>query len=75
MYKVLGFKTGVFTDKTTHEVISYSKLYVSFSDKNVTGEACEALSVKRELLNGLKVGDKVEIRYNRYGKPVGVELV
>lgn len=73
--KVIGYKIGEFTDKKSGEKVTYGKLYTTSEAKDVNGLACEAFSVKPDMLSGIGIGDDVEILYNRYGRVESVVVV
>lgn len=66
--KVVGMKLASFTDKKTGEVISYGKIYVTYESKNVTGLQTEEITVKPDMVNMVKVGQEIDVLYNKYGK-------
>lgn len=79
--KIVGKKMGTFTDKDGKQ-ISYCKLFVTeefpvYAGDNapyVEGLEASAISVNRELLRSVSVGDEVIPIYNRYGKISSFEL-
>lgn len=76
--KVVGFLSDSFTDRQTGEVIAYNHLYCVFPRKNATGAGAECVKIssrKENLFEGLNIGDYVELRYNKYGKCCGFDVV
>lgn len=74
-YEVVGKKAGTFTDRKTGEVVEFGRLYVNYPDTTVEGLACEAVSIKPDMLKGISVGDSVRFDRNQYGKVISVEPV
>ena len=71
IYEVVGKKIGEFEDKETKQKISFGKLFcttVNCQEKGVEGEKAETFSVKPELLVTVKIGDRVKVFFNRFGK-------
>lgn len=74
-YQVVGKKSGTFTDRKTGEVVEFGKLYVNYPELNVEGLSCEAVSLKPDALQNIKVGEQVRLDRNQYGKVISVEVV
>lgn len=72
---VVGKKLDNFQDKDTGRIIEYAKIFVTYPDVKTTGLVTEALSVKPELLQGLNIGDNINVSYNKYGKVQDIFLV
>lgn len=71
MMKVMGIKSGSFSDRETGNIIKYCQIHVSSEDKNVVGEAVEILKLPADLHEdgiALKPGDKIQVSYNKFGK-------
>lgn len=73
--KVVGFKSGEFNDRRTGELIEFGKMYVTYPDTSVTGECCESISIKPDMLVGLSVGDEIRLDRNQYGKVISFDIV
>lgn len=74
-FQVVGIKNATFKDKETKEQIAYCKLYVTFKDEKTVGIACEAMSIKPELADGIQPGDEVQLFYNKYGKISDIKVL
>ena len=78
MMKIIGYqvKKYSFTDDKTGALIEGEgvNLYVTSTRDNVVGEFCERIFVGQSKLGSYvpKVGDRIDIFYNRFGK---VDLV
>lgn len=75
--KLLGFKKTSFTAKDTGAKIEGLNLYVSYADNKVDGIACDRLFLTNEKAGNYipKVGQTLEVEYNKYGKPDAVIAV
>lgn len=68
--KLIGFRESSFQPKDSNERIEGFNLYFAFPEDNVTGEACERVFLSKKKMDGYvpKLGDKIGLVYNRYGK-------
>ncbi len=75
--ELIGYKKTSFTAKDTGDKIEGLNLYVSYVDEKVDGMACERLFLTNEKAKNFmpKVGQVLEVEYNRYGKPAAVIAV
>ena len=76
MVKVTGFQKVDFTPRDSNNPIKGISLYVSYPKDGVTGEVAEKVFVSDTKLGTYlpKLGDHLNIFYNRYGKVDSVEL-
>jgi hypothetical protein len=72
---VIGIKRGEFVDDSTGKKIHYAKLYVTYPfgpngklPEGCIGEKCEVINVPLRLLDKVKLGDRIEVLYNKYGR-------
>lgn len=67
---VVGIRPYKFTDQKTKEEVEGCNVFLQWKEEEVQGTACESLSVSKKKLEGYepKVGDKVRVGYNKYGK-------
>lgn len=79
--KLVGFEKIEYTKKDGTEVKG-SKLHVMYEGddydnyENVTGKAVEAIYIGSSVaLPALKIGDNLQLRYNRYGRIDRVKVV
>ena len=76
--KVVGYLSDTFTDRTTGQVIEFHHLYCLFPRSNAVGSGAECVKIStrdNNIFNGLNLGDYVELRYNKYGKCCGFDIV
>lgn len=66
--EVIGIKKGSFQDRTTGKTIYYCRVYYVYEDEKTDGMACGIEKIAYQDSDNIKVGDKVEFLYNRYGK-------
>lgn len=74
--KVVGTYSGEFVDESTGELIKWFHLYVNYPKDNVNGLAvmiCKCLN--ETVLNGVLIGDYVELYYNEKKKVVLINPV
>ena len=76
MAKVVGYKRADFKPKDSDSEIKGINLFVTFKRDGVQGFACERLFVSDSRAGNYlpKVGDEVDIFYNRYGKVESITL-
>lgn len=79
--KLVGYEKIEYTKRDGTEVKGH-KLHVMYEDdeydnfENVTGKAVEAVYISASVaLPALKIGDNLQIRYNRYGRIDCVKVV
>lgn len=74
--KVIGFAERAFTPKDAKDEIRGVTIYYTYDDKKITGMACDRVFVSENKLGSYKpkLGDMINIVYNRYGKVDRVEL-
>lgn len=76
---IVGMQSVDFTDDRTGEQVIGTSLYFTQEKENVTGVAAGKMFVSDQKAAKLsyipKVGDRVKVFYNRYGKPEDFELV
>ena len=69
MFEVVGFAHSQFTAKDTGQVITGYNIYVQYEDKHVTGYKCERFYLADGKCDYRpQLGDRIQVRYNRYGK-------
>lgn len=73
VYEILGIKISQF--EKDGQIIKYCKLFVAYLDDKTDGRACEAISVKPEVVEGFNVGEKIYLYYNRFGKVTGIKAL
>ena len=73
--KVVGWFSGEFTTDRG-EQLQYYRLFVLYPKDDVVGLACEQVKLRdMEVLNGVEIGDYVELYYNENKKCVMVNPV
>lgn len=79
--KLVGYEKIEYTKKDGTEVNGH-KLHVMYEGddydnfENVTGKAVEAIYIGGSIaLPALKIGDELQVRYNRYGRIDRVKVV
>ena len=71
---VIGIQRNMQFKAQDGNLITGMNLFVTTEKNNVEGLACEKVFISGtkecfpELVKGLKVGDEVQLLYNRYGK-------
>lgn len=73
---IMGKKAIKFTSKEGNE-ISGVRFYYTYDLADVDGVATDSVFVSDAKLDGLdvKVGDEVEVLFNRYGKVAGIRFL
>lgn len=68
--KLVGYRRSAFTAKDTGERISGYNLFLTGEDEKVEGVVTDRVFLSDARMNGYlpRVGDDLEIIYNRYGK-------
>lgn len=76
---IVGMQNVNFTDDRTGQQVMGTTFYFTQEKENVTGLASGKMFVSNQKVAGLsyvpKVGDRVRVYFNRYGKPENFELV
>lgn len=80
--KVIGFRKNDFTGKDGKEIYGmrlYLTAPLSGNGKDADGQSCESIYMTDEKLARCgytpKVGDEVNVSYNRYQKPDNITLI
>lgn len=75
-YTIIGIEYRDYTNKAGKHITGYN-LYVSYEAKGIDGIGClrEWVSVETMRDSGVKVGDVVELLYNRYARVDTIRLV
>lgn len=74
-YKVLGIQDVNFESKKTGKRVQGMNLHCTYEQKNVIGEAVEKLYISSNIDSPIvKVGDEVDVFYNRFGSVDEVRL-
>ena len=73
-YTLIGVKIAEFKTKEG-EQLKYCKLYVTFEDDKTVGYACEAITVKPQLADGLQIDDVLNLFYNKFGKVIDIKVL
>lgn len=68
--EIVGLKRYSFTDQKTGQVVAGYSIYLQWEDKQVSGVACEQISISDKKLDGYvpALGDIVRVGYNRYNR-------
>lgn len=68
--ELVGYRKSAFTATDTGERISGYNLYLTYADGNIEGVGTERVFLSDKRLGGYlpRVGDQLELVYNRYGK-------
>lgn len=68
--ELVGYRRSAFTAQDTGERIVGYNLYLTEEQENVEGVAAERVFLSERKMNGYvpRLGDQLEIIYNRYGK-------
>lgn len=64
---VVGKKLGEFKN-TSNEIVKYARLYVTYEDDKTEGLIAEMVKISVDLFDLAKVGDEIEVMYNKFGK-------
>ena len=69
--EIVGLRRYSFTDQKTGEVVEGYSIYLQWEDQQVSGVACEQISISVKKLDGYvpALGDIVRVGYNRYNRP------
>lgn len=77
--KVIGWQKIEFTPKGETEPVRGFNIFVTEERRNVEGEAADRLFISeqraRECGFNPKLGDEIEVSYNRWGKVQSIEVV
>lgn len=76
---IVGMQNVNFTDDRTRQQVMGTTFYFTQEKENVTGVAVGKMFVSNQKVSNLsyipKIGDRVKVYYNRFGKPEDFELV
>lgn len=73
--KLVGFQNIDYEKKDGTRVTGV-KLHITYEDENVDGEAADQIYVGSAVkIPVLKIGDEIDIRYNRFGRIDSVSLL
>lgn len=76
MMNLIGIKRLSGTSKKTGKPVNGAVLYVAYGDKDVEGAACDSFYLPNDRIpQNLPVGCSLDVRYNREGRVVSVEVV
>lgn len=75
MYEIVGIRVVDFADRDGNQ-IKGRKIFVTSQDDNVDGLLTDSFFLSAGSFGGisLKVGDIVDIRFNRYGKIASISV-
>ena len=75
-YTIIGIRKFSYTSKRTGENVEAVNVYVTYTDKNTDGYACEVIFMRRDAFDEAKVsvGNNVIATYNRYGNCIGFNV-
>lgn len=75
--ELVGYRRSAFTAQDTGERISGYNLYLEEQDENVEGVRTDRVFLSDKKMNGYipRVGDQLEVVYNRYGKVSELRLL
>lgn len=69
MFEVVGFARSQFQAQDNGQTITGWNIYVQYEDSKVTGYKCERLYLGDGKCDYQpRVGDRINVYYNRYGK-------
>lgn len=78
MFEIVGIERMDYVSKKTGQRVRGTRLYCLDGQqyKNTVGNRCEELYCKESIdTSNFAIGDRVEVTYNRWGKPETVALV
>jgi hypothetical protein len=74
--KVIGIGRSNRTSKTTGREYTAVNVYCTYGMNGIDGLACEAVfCTSAAVPDGIKVGDRVRVLYNKFGHVEKVEIV
>lgn len=75
MYEVTGIKKVDYVSKKTGRPVQGFSLWLSYERKDVEGTACDEVYVSNERISDVpKLGDMVDVYYNRFGSVESVVI-
>lgn len=75
MFTIIGIEFVSFKDEENNDV-NFTRFYLSYEKESVQGLAIEIIRVgSRVNIDGLSVGDQIDIFYNKYGKVSKIEKI
>lgn len=78
MHNVIGFRNVDFTTQEGNRIQGVN-LFLTYDDDHVIGQAAEKMFISSQKLSNIGyvpcVGDKIQVFYNRYGKPDNIQLI
>ncbi len=77
--KIVGKRSGTFTDRTTGELVSFGKMSVvtpfPIDQKGCEGDQALEVSVKPEVLANVPVPSEANLDFNSKGNLIAIELL
>lgn len=77
--KIIGKRSGSFTDKKTGELVSFGKMSVvtpfPLDQKDCEGEQALEVSVRPDILVNVPVPSEAELDFNQNGSLIGINLL
>ena len=79
VYHVLGIETGDYVSKKTGQPVRGTNLHCTYptdpDNKKIQGDRVERLYVpERVRVDGIQLGDNVEVYFNRFGSVDSVQI-
>lgn len=76
MYYIVGIEMTSFKDRETNRTYEGVRLHTTYEKEGVDGFCVESFYCNSRVdLDGIDIGDTVEVLYNRYGKVASVRKV
>ena len=72
--KIIGKRSGSFTDKKTGELVSFGKMSC-IDQKDCEGEQALEVSVRPDVLVNIPVPSEAELDFNQNGSLIGINLI
>lgn len=77
--KIIGKRSGSFTDKKTGELVSFGKMScitpLPLDQKDCEGEQALEVSVRPDVLVNIPVPSEAELDFNQNGSLIGINLI
>ena len=77
--KIIGKRSGSFTDKKTGELVSFGKMSCitpfPLDQKDSEGEQALEVSVRPDVLVNVPVPSEAELDFNQHGSLIGINLL
>lgn len=77
--KIIGKRSGSFTDKKTRELVSFGKMSCitpfPLDQKDSEGEQALEVSVRPDVLVNVPVPSEAELDFNQNGSLIGINLL